>query len=53
MVDKNLLQAVIDTAIDGLILIDGDGRVALFNPACEKLFGYQPEEVIGRNVSML
>ena len=53
MADDNLLQAVIDTAIDGLILIDARGRVALFNPACEALFGYRPEEVIGRNVSML
>jgi PAS domain S-box-containing protein len=48
-----LLQAVVDTAIDGLILIEADGRIALYNAACERLFGYPPEEVIGRNVSML
>jgi PAS domain S-box-containing protein len=49
----DLLQAVVDTAIDGLILIEADGRIALFNAACEKLFGYAPDEVLGRNVSML
>jgi len=49
----DLLQAVVDTAIDGLILIEADGRIALFNTACERLFGYKPEEVLGKNVSML
>ncbi len=51
--NDDFLQAVVDTAIDGLILIEADGRIALFNAACEKLFGYGPEEVLGRNVSML
>lgn len=51
--NDDLLQAVVDTAIDGLILIEADGRIALFNAACERLFGYTPAEVQGRNVSML
>ena len=45
------LQAVVDTAVDGVILIDAQGRVLMFNPACEKLFGYTAEEVVGENVS--
>lgn len=51
--NRDLLQAVVDTAIDGLIVIDADGRIAMFNPACERLFGYTPQEVLGRNVAML
>ena len=47
------LQAVVDTAVDGVILIDAHGRVLMFNPACEKLFGYTADEVIGQNVKML
>ena len=47
------LQAVLDTAVDGIILIDAKGTVMTVNPACERLFGYQPGEVIGRNVKML
>src|SRR5258708_29364047 len=47
------LQAVLDTAVDGIILIDADGSVRTFNPACERLFGYRSDEVIGKNVKML
>jgi len=47
------LRAVVDTAVDGVILIDARGGVLMFNPACEKLFGYAADEVIGRNVKML
>src|SRR3982751_2956682 len=47
------LQAVLDTAVDGIILIDADGLILTFNPACERLFGYTPQQVIGRNVKML
>lgn len=49
----DLLQAVVNTAIDGLIVIEADGRIALFNPACEKLFGYAAAEVLGRNIALL
>jgi len=47
------LRAVVDTAVDGVILIDATGAVLMFNPACEKLFGYRRDEVIGQNVRML
>ncbi|MBL8836211.1 MAG: PAS domain S-box protein [Alphaproteobacteria bacterium] len=47
------LRAVVDTAVDGVILIDASGSVQMFNPACERLFGYATDEVIGRNVKML
>ena len=47
------LRAVIDTAGDGVILIDAAGTVRLYNRACERLFGYKADEVIGQNVKML
>jgi len=51
--DETSLGVVLDTVVDGIILIDGRGRVLRFNPACEKLFGYTAAEVIGQNVKML
>ncbi|UPK33843.1 PAS domain S-box protein [Bradyrhizobium sp. 186] len=47
------LRAVVDTAVDGVILIDSDGIILKFNPACEKLFKYEADEVLGENVRML
>ena len=47
------LTAVVETAVDGFILIDARGRIVLFNPACERLFGYRAEEVFHENVKML
>jgi len=51
--DEARLRAVVDTAVDGVILIDARGNVQMFNPACERLFGYSVAEVLGRNVKML
>jgi len=47
------LRTVTETAVDGVILIDARGVVLMFNPACEKLFGYSADIVIGENVKML
>ena len=47
------LTAVVETAVDGFILIDAQGHILLFNPACEKLFGYRADEVMRQNVKLL
>ena len=47
------LSNVINEAIDGLITIDMHGIVRSFNPACEKMFGYTADEIIGQNVKVL
>jgi len=49
----NYLRAVVDHAIDGLITINEQGIVRSFNPACERIFGYNAEEIIGNNIKML
>jgi two-component system sensor kinase FixL len=46
-------RAIIETAVDAIILIDRRGCIESFNPAAERLFGYPAAEVIGRNVSTL
>lgn len=51
--EETRLRAIIDTAVDGIVLIDSKGSILVFNPACESLFGYRADEVMGRNVKML
>jgi len=53
MENAALLVAIIENAIDGIITIDERGKIESINPAACKLFEYIPEEVIGKNVSML
>src|SRR5260370_263280 len=47
------MRALIETAVDGAILIEAQGFVLMFNAACERLFGYFADEVISKNVKML
>lgn len=47
------LRALMETAVDAIIVIDERGRIESFNPAAERLFGYAADEMIGQNVSRL
>lgn len=44
---------LLETLSDGVILIDDQARILVFNKACERLFDYAASEVLGRNVAML
>lgn len=46
-------QAIVDTATEGIVTIDAQGRIETFNGAAERMFGYTLDEVRGRNVSLL
>ncbi len=52
-VSEARLHSVLDTAVDGIIVIDERGRILVFNKACEELFGFPAAEMIGHNVSEL
>ena len=47
------MQAVLNTAVDAILTINDRGIIESANPAAGRLFGYDPAELIGRNISML
>jgi PAS domain-containing protein len=47
------LASILDTVPDAMIVIDKAGIIESFSRTAVRLFGYEPAEVIGRNVSML
>ncbi len=47
------LRVLVSTAVDGVMIINAAGTVQEYNPACERLFGYRADEVVGNNVNML
>jgi two-component system sensor kinase FixL len=51
--DNSLFDALIATAVDGIMVIDEKGSVRIYNQACERLFGYTAAEVIGHSIKML
>ena len=46
-------RSVVESAVDGIIVIDATGRIEAFNPAAERLFGYRESELLGQNVKVL
>lgn len=48
-----LLQSILDTVPDALVVIDERGRIQSFSSAAERLFGFSRNEAVGQNVTML
>jgi len=46
-------KALLDAAVDAIIVIDNRGRIETFNSAAEVIFGFSSREVLGKNVSLL
>ena len=47
------LIALLDTAVDAVVVIGHHGRIEQFNRSAERLFGYSAAEALGQDVSML
>lgn len=47
------LDVLVATAPSGIIVVDARGGVQLFNPMCERLFGYTAAEMAGQNLAVI
>jgi PAS domain S-box-containing protein len=51
--NQKSLSSLMGSIFDSVVAIDQKGTVQTVNPAVEKVFGYSPKEVIGKNVKLL
>jgi two-component system sensor kinase FixL len=52
-ISENRIDAIIRSAVDGIITINERGIIEMVNPSASKMFGYQPEDLMGKSVNML
>lgn len=50
---RDMITQTLSQALDAVVVIDEHNNVTFFNKSAERLWGYSPNEVIGRNVKML
>ena len=51
--EHTLLQSVLDTMLDAVIIIDEDGKILQCNPAIEKILGHKKSDVLGESIEMI
>lgn len=51
--NETKFRSITEAAFDSIIMIDNEGRVALWNNAAEKMFSYAPDEIMGKNLHLI
>lgn len=52
LIERKVLNSLLDTFVDGVISIDPRGYIKRFNRAAEKMFGYSSQELIEQNFNI-
>src|SRR5215467_9598481 len=53
LVSEERWRSVIDSAVDGIVVIDCHGLIEVFNRSAERMFGYSASEIVGRSINLL
>lgn len=46
-------EAFVESAADAIIAAGADGKIILWNPAATRLFGFTPDEALGRSLDLI
>ncbi len=52
-VAEDQVKMIVESAMEGIILVDANGEILSFNPAAATIFGYTQEEVLGANLNII
>ncbi|KAJ3025337.1 UNVERIFIED_CONTAM: hypothetical protein HDU68_007247 [Siphonaria sp. JEL0065] len=53
LAERKILGSVLDSVIDGIIIIDPNATILRINAAIPTVFGYTAEEIVGKNIDIL
>ncbi|MFP4020245.1 MAG: two-component system histidine kinase PnpS [Halanaerobium sp.] len=48
--EKNRIEAILESMVDGVIAVDQDGKVSLINPAARRIFNIEAEQIKGKEL---
>jgi two-component system sensor histidine kinase UhpB len=51
--ENRRLALIVKQTADAIMIHDLDGNISFWNPAAQRMFGYAPEDIIGKSVSLL
>lgn len=52
-VDTTHLTSLFENSTEGIILTNGKGEIILINPAGQRMFGYNADEIVGKPIEVL
>ncbi|MBT8313891.1 MAG: PAS domain-containing protein, partial [Maribacter sp.] len=44
--EKDLFQSIFESSVEGILVVDNRGLLLKVNPAAERMFGYEPGELV-------
>ncbi len=50
---ERLCRQIVEGAQDAIVVADRDGRIRLWNPGAEAMFGYRAEEALGQSLDLI
>lgn len=51
--EKELFQSIFESSVEGILVVDNSGFLLRVNPAAERMFGYEPGELVNVKLEML